>query len=247
MTSISSAPSTRRARMGWEPVVGAHVLERTSYLAGSDAHRLADLNHARDRRYDRRASGAFAAATARCVCSTASTTTHGANGRERSSDIRTSRRCTRRSANAPISSRFTDRPRARRSRRFSASIARAAVAGDDAIRSERPRGRNAPRRVARAAASRAEISRSSRRSPERRTRRRSTARILVLEDVNESVYRIDRMLTQLRLSGALDRVAGIAFGQFTDIPPADDANGESRPLADLLQRGGRSMRRSVSR
>jgi muramoyltetrapeptide carboxypeptidase len=56
--------------------------------------------------------------------------------------------------------------------------------------------------------------------------------ILVLEDVNESVYRLDRMFTQLRLSGALDRVAGIAFGHFTDIPP--DESGESRPLDDLL-------------
>jgi muramoyltetrapeptide carboxypeptidase len=57
--------------------------------------------------------------------------------------------------------------------------------------------------------------------------------ILVLEDVNESVYRIDRMLRQLRLSGALERVSGIAFGAFTDIPAEPDA--ESRPLLDLLQ------------
>lgn len=57
--------------------------------------------------------------------------------------------------------------------------------------------------------------------------------ILVLEDVNEAVYRIDRMLTQLRLSGALDRVAGIAFGQFTDIP--DEPAGEERRLIDLLE------------
>jgi muramoyltetrapeptide carboxypeptidase len=42
--------------------------------------------------------------------------------------------------------------------------------------------------------------------------------ILVLEDVNEDVYRIDRMLTQLRLSGLLRRCVGIAFGAFTDMP-----------------------------
>jgi hypothetical protein len=42
--------------------------------------------------------------------------------------------------------------------------------------------------------------------------------ILVLEDVNEDVYRIDRMLTQLRLSGLLQSCAGIAFGAFTDMP-----------------------------
>ena len=56
--------------------------------------------------------------------------------------------------------------------------------------------------------------------------------ILVLEDVNESVYRIDRMLTQLRLSGALASVAGIAFGRFTDMP--EDTAHEARPLLDLL-------------
>lgn len=56
--------------------------------------------------------------------------------------------------------------------------------------------------------------------------------ILVLEDVNESVYRIDRMLTQLRLSGALDRLAGIAFGHFTEIP--EDNSHEDRALDDLL-------------
>jgi muramoyltetrapeptide carboxypeptidase len=57
--------------------------------------------------------------------------------------------------------------------------------------------------------------------------------ILVLEDVNESVYRIDRMLTHLRLAGVLGRLAGIAFGHFTDIPPEPfDAE---RPLTTVLR------------
>ncbi|MET1757162.1 LD-carboxypeptidase [Novosphingobium sp. RD2P27] len=43
-----------------------------------------------------------------------------------------------------------------------------------------------------------------------------TGAILFLEDVNESEYRIDRMLTQLALSGILARVAGIVFGQCTN-------------------------------
>lgn len=38
--------------------------------------------------------------------------------------------------------------------------------------------------------------------------------ILLLEEVNEADYRIDRMLVQLRRSGTLDGVAGIALGQF---------------------------------
>jgi muramoyltetrapeptide carboxypeptidase len=57
--------------------------------------------------------------------------------------------------------------------------------------------------------------------------------ILILEDVNEAVYRIDRMLTQLWLSGVLRNVAGIAFGGFTEIPD-DPANAE-RPLQRVLE------------
>ncbi len=43
--------------------------------------------------------------------------------------------------------------------------------------------------------------------------------ILLLEDVDEEDYRIDRMLTQLRRSGYLDGVAGIVAGTFTDCGP----------------------------
>lgn len=39
--------------------------------------------------------------------------------------------------------------------------------------------------------------------------------ILLLEDVGEKPYRIDRCLTQLRLAGALEGVAGLALGRFT--------------------------------
>ncbi len=44
--------------------------------------------------------------------------------------------------------------------------------------------------------------------------------ILVLEDVNEPPYRIDRCLTQLAQSGQLSKAAGIILGQFSDA--ADD-------------------------
>jgi muramoyltetrapeptide carboxypeptidase len=44
--------------------------------------------------------------------------------------------------------------------------------------------------------------------------------ILILEDVGEKPYRLDRYLTQLRLAGALDRVAAVAIGQLTS---CDDA------------------------
>jgi muramoyltetrapeptide carboxypeptidase len=49
--------------------------------------------------------------------------------------------------------------------------------------------------------------------------------ILVLEDVGEAPYRIERMLTHWRLSGALQQLAGIGLGHFTDCDdtPADQA------------------------
>ncbi len=43
--------------------------------------------------------------------------------------------------------------------------------------------------------------------------------ILVLEDVTEFPYRIDRMLTQWRLSGLLQNIGGLAFGRFSRCDP----------------------------
>lgn len=40
--------------------------------------------------------------------------------------------------------------------------------------------------------------------------------ILFLEDVSESLYRVDRYLTQLQLAGVLHAVAGIVLGSFTE-------------------------------
>ncbi len=43
--------------------------------------------------------------------------------------------------------------------------------------------------------------------------------ILAFEDVTEAPYRIDRMLTQWRMSGALSKVRGIALGSFSRCEP----------------------------
>jgi len=43
--------------------------------------------------------------------------------------------------------------------------------------------------------------------------------ILALEDVTEAPYRIDRLLTQWRLSGVLSKVRGIALGRFSRCEP----------------------------
>jgi muramoyltetrapeptide carboxypeptidase len=39
--------------------------------------------------------------------------------------------------------------------------------------------------------------------------------ILLIEDVNEAPYRIDRMLQQMKLAGKLDQIRGAVLGQFT--------------------------------
>jgi muramoyltetrapeptide carboxypeptidase len=52
--------------------------------------------------------------------------------------------------------------------------------------------------------------------------------VLFLEDVDEPLYRLDRMLTQLKLSGSLDRVRAMIFG--TSIAP-----GNIGPWLDLAR------------
>jgi muramoyltetrapeptide carboxypeptidase len=46
-------------------------------------------------------------------------------------------------------------------------------------------------------------------------------RIFFIEDVGEQPYRIDRMLTNLRLAGKLQSAAGIVFGECADCTPSD--------------------------
>ena len=57
--------------------------------------------------------------------------------------------------------------------------------------------------------------------------------LLVLEDVNEPAYRIDRMLCQLRLAGALEGVRGLVFGEFVNCAEQADEDG-ARSLHDLF-------------
>ena len=46
--------------------------------------------------------------------------------------------------------------------------------------------------------------------------------ILFIEDVSEPIYKIERILYQMRLSGLFDNIRGFIVGQFTDYKP--DAN-----------------------
>jgi len=54
--------------------------------------------------------------------------------------------------------------------------------------------------------------------------------ILFIEDISEEPYRVDRMLSQLRLAGVLDRIAGLLVGSFSGAEPPEAV------LADHLPR-----------
>jgi len=51
--------------------------------------------------------------------------------------------------------------------------------------------------------------------------------ILILEDVGESPYRLDRMLTHWRLTGSLQRLAGLGFGRFSNCADDDDEDNDT--------------------
>lgn len=69
--------------------------------------------------------------------------------------------------------------------------------------------------------------------------------ILMLEDVKEAPYRVDRMLTQLMLSGDLASVAGIALGSFRDCVPGVDDDQPSWTVDETLRDRLGSLRKPM--
>lgn len=63
--------------------------------------------------------------------------------------------------------------------------------------------------------------------------------ILLLEDVGERPYRVDRMLTQLELAGAFDHLAGVALGTFDRCESGPDGTAVGAILGERF--GGRGF------
>ena len=60
-------------------------------------------------------------------------------------------------------------------------------------------------------------------------------RVLLLEDIGEAPYRIDRLLTHWRLSGSLQQLAGLGFGRFEGCEAADDETRPGFSLEEVLR------------
>lgn len=58
--------------------------------------------------------------------------------------------------------------------------------------------------------------------------------ILFIEDVSEPIYKIERMLFQLKMSGALGKLKGLIIGRFTDYKPEMGYTVMEDMIADVL-------------
>lgn len=55
--------------------------------------------------------------------------------------------------------------------------------------------------------------------------------ILFIEDIAEPIYKVERIMWQLRMSGVLGQLAGLIVGQFTDYRPSRDHDSMEKMLA----------------
>ncbi len=215
---------------GWEPVVGEHALARHGYFAGSDDQRVADLNRAlADDAIDaiwclRGGYGAmrilesidYAAAARRpkpLIGYSDITALHSAFAPR--SEMVTYHGPTARAVLSPFSRR---------------SLACALVHGGDSCGTAE-NARVLRGGVARGALAGGNLALLSALAGTPFSPRLGDA-ILVLEDTDEPVYRIDRMMRQLLLAGLLDGVQGIVFGTCTNCPEAADDG--ARSLDDVI-------------
>jgi muramoyltetrapeptide carboxypeptidase len=226
-----AAAMTHARALGWEPVAGKHALARHGYLAGTDAERLHDLNTAlRDDAID----GVWCLRGGYGAMRLLDDVDYEALRRRPRTILGHSDITALHAAIALRSALVTYHgPMARGAlSTFSRdSLERAVVAQEDScgtangartLRGGRAEGRLVGGNLALLTALA-----GTPYAPDYR------GAILVLEDVGEATYRIDRMLTQLRLTGALSQLAGIAFGAFTE--GTEPHHAASRPLDDVLR------------
>ncbi len=232
-SDVARAESHVRA-FGWEPVRAAHVLGRHGYLAGSDAERLADLQWALD---------ADDVDAVWCV--------RGGYGMTRIvSDVSLTRFAKRpkpvigfsdvTALHCAVAARVgvgvgvvtfhahtarAEMPEMSARQIVAALTGRGDVCGawPDAVvvRHGVARGRLAGGNLALLAALCGTADALQ-----------SDGAIVVLEDVNESAFRVDRMLRQLEQSGVLRGCAGLAVGQFTNVPA--DENDDAMTIDGLV-------------
>jgi muramoyltetrapeptide carboxypeptidase len=217
--------------LGWEPIPSLHVLRRDGYLAGADAERVLDLNAALQ---DDRIDGVWCVRGGYGAMRILSDVDYDAMRRRPKALIGYSDITALHAAFAVRSGVITYHgPTARAELTDFAreSFARAVIEQRDScgtaveactLRGGRAAGRLVGGNLALLAALAGTPYAPSYEDA-----------ILVIEDVGEPTYRIDRMLRQLALSGALSRLAGIAFGQFTEGSATDDT--ASRALDVVLR------------
>lgn len=58
--------------------------------------------------------------------------------------------------------------------------------------------------------------------------------ILFIEDIAEEIYKLQRMMYRLKLSGALSRLGGLVIGQFTKIPKGQNYDSVEPMIRDIL-------------
>jgi muramoyltetrapeptide carboxypeptidase len=217
--------------LGWEPVVAKHALARAGYLAGDDAVRAADLNAAF---HDDKVDGIWCLRGGYGAMRLLRTLDYAALERRPKaligySDITALHAAV--GAKCGIVTHHGPTARSALSDFSRVSLVRAVTEQSDpcgvaplarVLRPGRARGRLVGGNLALLAALV-----GTPYAPD------YAGAILVIEDVGEPTYRVDRMLRQLELSGALARVAGIAFGEFTE--GSDPTDVMSRRLDDVLR------------
>ena len=232
---------TNARTLGWEPVIGEHVRERHFYFAGVDEERLADLNAAlRDDSIDavwclrggygamRLLEGVDYEALRRrpktVIGYSDITALHCAIALR--ADLSSIHGPTARSKLTPFAERSLRAAAARNEDPCGPAPSADTIVGG------RARGRLVGGNLALLCALHG--------TP---YQPKYDGSILVLEDVNEAPYRIERMLLQLTLSGSLQRCAGIAFGSFTNTGETNDKRlGADRTLHEVIREAAERVR-----